>query len=191
MQMCTERRWCTQREDDMQRKKPMWRWRQRMERFSHKLGLPGALGKQRRQEESSPRASGGSLACRHFDFVLLWENMFLLFKATQLVVIYYSSPRKLKQCHTKNSRWLNMELLYLPCGSEGSDFHVEPHVALEMLKINFHLHLIFLFVTATIVRLNKEVARASLSSSQSSSQSPNWRDTDVNEQGDQEECYWE
>ena len=114
MQMCTERRWCTQREDDMQRKKPMWRWRQRMERFSHKLGLPGALGKQRRQEESSPRASGGSLACRHFDFVLLWENMFLLFKATQLVVIYYSSPRKLKQCHTKNSRWLNMELLYLP-----------------------------------------------------------------------------
>lgn len=70
-------------------------------------------------------------------------------------------------------------------------FMSNPHVALEMLKINFHLHLIFLFVTATIVRLNKEVARASLSSSQSSSQSPNWRDTDVNEQGDQEECYWE
>ena len=62
---------------------------------------------------------------------------------------------------------------------------LNPHLALEMLKINFHLHLIFLFVTATIVCLNKEVARASLSSSQSSSQSPNWRDTDVNEQGDQ------
>ena len=64
-------------------------------------------------------------------------------------------------------------------------FMLNPHLASEMLKINFHLHLIFLFVIATIVCLNKEVARASLSSSQSSSQSPNWRDTDVNEQGEQ------
>lgn len=64
-------------------------------------------------------------------------------------------------------------------------FMLNPHLASEMLKINFHLHLIFLFVIATIVCLNKEVARASLSSSQSSSQSPNWSDTDVNEQGDQ------
>lgn len=64
-------------------------------------------------------------------------------------------------------------------------FMLNPHLASEMLKINFHLHLIFLFVIATIVCLNKEVARASLRSSQSSSQSPDWRDTDVNEQGGQ------
>ena len=36
-------------------------------------------------------------------------------------------------------------------------FMLNPHLALEMLKINFHLHLIFLFVIATVVCSNKEV----------------------------------
>lgn len=72
-----------------------------------------------------------------------------------------------------------------PGGSEGSDFHVKSPFGLGNVKNKLSPASDFPLVIATIVCLNKDVARASLSSSQSSSQSPNWRDTDVNEQGDQ------
>lgn len=69
-------------------------------------------------------------------------------------------------------------------GSEGSDFHVKSPFGLGNVKNKLSPASDFPLIV-TIVCLNKEVARASLSSSQSSSQSPDWRDTDVNEQGGQ------
>lgn len=48
-----------------------------------------------KQKGSSPRASGGSLTCWHFDFYFCRSIHFCCFKATQFVVIYYSNYKTL------------------------------------------------------------------------------------------------
>lgn len=80
----------------------------------------------------------------------------------------------------RESRWVR---LWISC-----EIPIWP---LENVKINFHLHLIFLFVTATIVCLNKEVASEPLwAVHRVQARAQIGGDTDVNEQEDQAEHYW-